>query len=97
MGSGDGKKFQITIAQGNLEKEPEHNLDQVIDNIQVEIVEHVVPIIKSKQLVFVTTKLSRPVQLVIEPIYIENPYFFISKQVPISDHPIETLNKILCF
>jgi hypothetical protein len=53
--------------QGNLEKELEPDLDQVINNIQVKPikpVERVVPITKSKQLVVVAAKTSQPIQLV---------------------------------
>jgi hypothetical protein len=47
MGGGDGKEHQATTTKGNLEEEHELNLDQVIDNIQVEPIEPMVPIIKS--------------------------------------------------
>jgi hypothetical protein len=46
---GGGEEFYITTTQGKIEEEPEPNLDQVIDNIQVEpveFVELVVPITK---------------------------------------------------
>ncbi len=38
----DGEEFQTIVRHDNLEEELEVNLDQVIDNIQVELVEHVV-------------------------------------------------------
>jgi hypothetical protein len=73
MGGGDGKKLQAIATQGNLEEESEPNLDQVIDNIQVEPIEHVVPITKFKQPIVVVIKSSQPIQLVVEPGHIENP------------------------
>jgi hypothetical protein len=42
MGGGDGGEFQAIVMWDNLEEEPEPNLDQVIDNIQIEHVESVV-------------------------------------------------------
>jgi hypothetical protein len=44
MGGGDSEKFQAIIMHDNLEDEPKLNLDQVIDNIQVEHVESIGPI-----------------------------------------------------
>jgi hypothetical protein len=48
------------------------NLNQVIDNIQVKPVELVVLNTKSKQHVVVTTKISQPIQLVVEHVHVEN-------------------------
>jgi hypothetical protein len=51
---GGEEKFYVTTTRGNIEEEPEPNLDQVIDNIQVELVELVepiVPITKPTQLI----------------------------------------------
>ncbi len=51
-------------------------MDQVIDNIQVEHVvfaKPIVPIAKPTQPIVVTTKSFQPVQLVVEPMQIENP------------------------
>jgi hypothetical protein len=45
MGGGNGEKFQAIITYNNLEDEPELNLDQVIDNIQVEPIEYIGPIV----------------------------------------------------
>jgi hypothetical protein len=50
MGGGGGEVFQTTTTQGNLEEKLEPNLDEVIDNIQFEHVELVVPFIESKYL-----------------------------------------------
>ncbi len=58
MGGGRGEEFQATTTQGNLEENVEPNLDQVIDNIQVKIVEHVLFITKFKQLVIVVVEAS---------------------------------------
>ncbi len=44
MGGGGVEKLQTTVGQGNLEEEPEPNLDQAIDSIQVEHVKPIVPI-----------------------------------------------------
>jgi len=40
MGGGDGKEFQAMAMDDNLEEKLEPNLDQIIDNIQIEPVEH---------------------------------------------------------
>jgi hypothetical protein len=56
MGGGDGKKLQSITTQGNLEEESEPNLDQVIDNIQVEPIKHVVPITNFKQPIVLVVK-----------------------------------------
>jgi hypothetical protein len=51
-------------------------LDKAIDNIQVEPVEFaelVITIAKPTQPVVVATKSSQPIQLVVEPIQMENP------------------------
>jgi hypothetical protein len=84
--------------QGNLEKEPNQpNLDQVIDNIQFEPIEHVVPITMSKWLVVVATEASQPVQLLVEPIQIKNPQFFITQPILVSSHSIDNLRQISMF
>jgi hypothetical protein len=54
------------VTQSNLEEELEPNLDQVIDNVQVEYVEPVVPIVQPTQLVVTTTKSIQPIQHVVE-------------------------------
>ncbi len=63
--------------QDNFEKKPTPNLDQVIDNIQVEPIEHVEivePIVESKQLV-----------------HVEYPRFSIFQPIPIFGHPIDNM------
>lgn len=75
-------------------------LDQVIDNIQVELVklvEHVVLITKSKQLVVVVIEASQLVQPIVEPVHIENPQFPITQLVPIFGHSIDNLKHISMF
>jgi len=57
----------------NLEEKPKPNLDQVIDNIQVEPIEHVVPITKFRKPVVVVVKSSQPIQPIIKLVHIENP------------------------
>jgi len=54
------------VTQSNLEEELEPNLDHVIDNVQVEYVEPVVPIVQPTQLVVTTTKSIQPIQHVVE-------------------------------
>jgi hypothetical protein len=73
IGGGAREELQATTTQSNLEEKLEPNLDQVIDNIQVEYVEHVVPIVQPTQHVVVTTKLVQHVQHVVELVQIENP------------------------
>jgi hypothetical protein len=41
MGGGDGEEFQATATHDNLEEKLEPNLDQIIDNVETEPVEHV--------------------------------------------------------
>jgi hypothetical protein len=69
----------------NLEEEPEPNLDQVIDNIQieqVELVEFVVPIAKSKEPIVVAAETLQLVQPIIKHVHVENPQFFIYSNLP---------------
>jgi hypothetical protein len=54
------------VTQSNLEEELEPNLDHVIDNVQVEYVEPIVPIVQPTQLVVTTTKSIQPIQHVVE-------------------------------
>ncbi len=73
---GGGEELYAIATKGNIEKDLEPNLDQVIDNIQVEHVESielVVLIGKPTQLVITVIESSQHVQLVIEHIQIENP------------------------
>ncbi len=64
----------------NLEEEPEPNMAQVINNIQIEHVEPielVVPIAKSKEPTVVATEMSQLVQPIIKHVHIENSQFSI--------------------
>ncbi len=56
-----------------------------------------VPIIEFKQPIVVATKTSQLVQLVVEPIQIENPSFFITQHVLVSGHSIDNLRHISMF
>jgi len=67
-----------------MEEEPEPNLDQIIDNIQIELVMSIEPVV-------IATKSFQPIQHVVEYIQIKNPLFFIFQLVPIFGHSIETL------
>jgi hypothetical protein len=68
------KNFMQQLHMAALRKILEPNWDQIIDNIQVEPFEHVefvelvVPIAKPTQLVVLATKLSQPIQPIVEPI-----------------------------
>jgi len=75
MGGGDGEKFQAIITYDNLEDEPELNLYQVIDNIQVEPIEYIgliVPLARVKEPVVVS---------IVEFAHVKNPQFFITQLV----------------
>ncbi len=83
-----------------MEEKLKPNLDQVIDTIQVELVEPiqlVVSIAKPKQLVVITTKSSQPIQLVVEPVHVENPQFFITQLVLVSGHSTHNMRYISMF
>jgi hypothetical protein len=73
------KKLYATTTHGSIEEEPEPNLDQIIDNIQVEpfelleFVELVVPTAKPTHLIVVATKSSQPIHPIVEHVQIENP------------------------
>ncbi len=76
MEGGGGEELQAMVIQGNLEEEPKSNLDQVIDNIQVEPIESiepVVPITKPTQPIVIVAKSSKPIQPIVEPIHVKNP------------------------
>ncbi len=75
MGGGNGEKFQAIITYNNLEDEPELNLDQVIDNIQVEPIEYIGPIVP---LAWVKEPV---VASIIELAHVKNPQFFITQLV----------------
>ncbi len=78
MGGGDSEKFQAIIMHDNLEDEPKLNLDQVIDNIQVEHVESIGPIMP---LAWIKEHV---VASIVEPTHVENPKFSITQLVLIS-------------
>ncbi len=61
-----GRKFHAIATQSSIEEEPEPNLNQVIDNIQVE---HVVSVI---ELVLAVIESFQPIQLVVEYVQMEN-------------------------
>ncbi len=66
IGDGGGKELHATTTHSNLEEEPKPNLDQVIDNIQLEHVESVEPIvliIKPTQHIIVAIELFELVQI----------------------------------
>ncbi len=72
-------------------------MDQLIDNIQVELLEStelVIAIAKPTQPMVVPTKSSQLVQLVIEPVQIENPQFFRFQLLIDFGHFIENLRQI---
>jgi hypothetical protein len=61
MGGEGGEKLQTIAIHNNLEEEPKPNLDQVIDNIQVELVEPIQPmvsIIEPKQPIIIVVESS---------------------------------------
>jgi len=74
-----------------LEDEPKLNLDQVIDNIQVEPVESIGPIVP---LAWVKEHV---VASVVEPIHVKNPQFSITQLVLVSSHFIDNLRQINMF
>jgi hypothetical protein len=59
--------------QGNIEENLEPNSDKVIDNIQVEPILCIEPIVSITKLAIATTKSFQYVQPIIEHIQIENP------------------------
>jgi hypothetical protein len=63
---GGGEKLDATAMQGNIREEPKPNLDQVIDNIQVEPIVYVEPIVSIIEPVDITIESSQPVQPLIE-------------------------------
>jgi hypothetical protein len=72
----------------------------VIDNIQVELVEPIQPmvlIVDPNQTIVIIIESSQPIQHVAKPIYVENPQFFITQHVPISCHSIKNLRQISMF
>jgi hypothetical protein len=72
-----------------LKEELEPNLDQVIHEIQVKLVEHVVLVVVSKA--------SQLVQLVVEPIHVGNPQFSIIQCILMYGHSIDNLKQISMF
>jgi urease alpha subunit len=70
---GGGKEFDAITTQGNIKEEPEPNLDQVIDNIQVEPVVYVELIISIIEPTIVAIKSFQHVQPVVELVQMENP------------------------
>jgi hypothetical protein len=91
IGGGAKKKLQAMVTQSDLEEELEPNLDQVIDNVQVEYVEPVVPIVQPTQLVVTTTKSIQPVQHVVELVQIDYPQFSRSQPILFFGHFIKNL------
>jgi hypothetical protein len=89
MGGGHGEELEATITQGNLKENLEPNLDQVIHEIQVKFVEHVILVVASEA--------SQLVQLVVEPIHVENPLFFITQPILVYGHSIDNLKHISIF
>jgi hypothetical protein len=59
--------------QGSIDEELEPNLDQVIDNIQIKLVVFVEPIVSIIEFATIAIKSFQPIQLVVEPMQIENP------------------------
>jgi hypothetical protein len=45
IGCRGGEEFDVISTQGNIEEEPKPNLDQIIDNIQIELIIFVEPIV----------------------------------------------------
>ncbi len=89
IGGGGQKEFYVIATQGNIEEEPEPNLDQAIDNIQgelIESIEHVAPIVEPTQPVIVATYSSQHVQHIVELIQIENPQFLKFQHVLVFGH-----------
>ncbi len=76
IGSRGGKKLEARTTQGNIEEEPEPNLDKVIDNIQVEPIVSTELVSFITKLVVVATKSFQPIQPKVEPIQIKYPHFF---------------------
>jgi hypothetical protein len=75
-----------------LEKESEVNIDQVIEDIQVEHVEPIEPMVPTvvvRELVVVATRTFQPIQLVVEFVHPENPQLFTFHSTPICGHFIK--------
>jgi hypothetical protein len=72
IGSRGGEKLEAITTQSNIEEEPEPNLDQVINNIQVEPIVFVELVDSITKLVAVATKSFPHAQLEVELIQIEN-------------------------
>jgi hypothetical protein len=63
----------------------------VIDNIQVELVVFVEPIVSIMEPIAIAIESLQFVQPIVEPIQMENPQFFRSQPIPISNHSTKTL------
>jgi len=50
IGGRGGEELDATSTQGNIEEEAEPNLDQVIDNIQIEPIKCIQPIVSITEL-----------------------------------------------
>jgi hypothetical protein len=74
-----------------LEDKPEPNLDKVINNIQVELIKSIRPIVP-----LVGLK-EHVVASIVEPAHVENPQFFITQIVLVFSHSINNLKQLVCF
>jgi hypothetical protein len=73
--------------QGSIKEKHEPNLDQVINNIQIEHVVSIEPVVSTTESVAITIKSFQLVQPVVKPIQIENPQFSRFQLVLVSNHP----------
>ncbi len=92
-----GEKLDATTTQGDIEEEPEPNPNQVIDNIQIELVVSIEPVVSIIDSTAVVIESFQLVQPIVEPIQIENLKFSKFQPIPIFGHSTKTLQHISMF
>jgi hypothetical protein len=73
MGGGNDEEFQAKTTQANSKEELNVNFHYIIEDVQVELVEPLVTIVKVRELVIVFVGMYQLVQLVNEHVNIKDP------------------------